>query len=76
MTLEDLTVYDAVEYVGLTPEGFASVRSSSDWRIGQIWYNNLTKADRDRLNGTLRDPFYFDDWSKVLEALAYLLETK
>lgn len=45
-------------------------------RIGQAFYNALSEQDRDRLFGTMFDPFNHEDENRVNEAITWLLDTE
>lgn len=70
----DLTIDDALEFIGKTQLSFEHEYAGGGLRIGQYWFICLDTMDRDKLRGTAEDPFNHDTWDAVLRALNLLLE--
>lgn len=45
---------------------------ANDQRLGQAFFNALRPSERNRLVGSLHDPFYKNDVESVLAAIEYL----
>lgn len=71
----DLTREDALEYLGKDGiQKFYTARHLNQQRVGQSWFNALTREDQRKLMASWFNCFYKDDWKSVIQALAFLLE--
>lgn len=74
---DQLTWQDCLDWINWQPgqqDRFLGRLLGYNERIGQAWFNSLHPKDAEKLRGTMYDPFYKDEKSDVILALAYLLE--
>lgn len=67
-------VEEYLELQGGSPEKYR-LNLEQGQRLGQAFFNALSSVDQGRLVGTMRDPFYSNEQSKIIETLEFLIDT-